>query len=300
MKSADTLLLINRSSGSAGQIDAACVQDVLDRGQMKVVSRAADSFPELKEMAKEAMSPAIRHLVIAGGDGTVSGFLPLALESELTYGVIPCGTANDFATSLGFDTESIEDAAARLVSGTVGHIDVGRVNGVPFLNAVGIGLGSQITNELDDEEKQNLGVLAYGKKLWEAVNDRHDQLSLTLSCDGETHREKVLQITVTNGIRYGGGMMAPDGAALDDGRLHVVTIDPGRLLLLIGLLPRFLTGRLRGTSRVNVRQGKKIHIDVHKTIDVTADGEIVTDTPCELSVEPRALRVLLPADAAGG
>lgn len=297
MTDADTLLVFNSSSGRAGEVDLEAVQAILERGDMKIAALSAGDFAALERKARDAMSPSVQRIIVAGGDGTVSGFLPLALEAGVILGVIPCGTANDFATSLGIDAESFEDVAARLASGGTRYVDVGVVDGEPFLNAVGIGLGSRITNELDDDEKQQLGVLAYGKKLWETVRDRRRQLSLALTCDGDTDKENVLQITVTNGLRYGGGMMAPDGAALDDGWLHVVTVKPGRLLALIGLLPRFLTGRLRGTRRVKVRRAEHIVIDVHKKMDVTADGEIVTTTPCELSVRHNALQVMWPAQA---
>src|SRR5690606_28051953 len=140
-------------------------------------------------------------------------------------------------------------------------VDVGVVNGTCFLNAVGIGIGPDINRNLDKESKSSLGVLAY---LVHAVRNlrRSRGMSAVIECDGAHHDLKSLQITIGNGIHYGGGMTIARGARLDDGILDVLSIPPqGFLSLLLkgpairagdaGRIDELQTFRDRKSTRLN-------------------------------------------------
>lgn len=302
MSEVDTLLIVNRSSGDACDLDVDAVSDILSRSGFNLRSYVGDDFEALEREAREAISPATRHLIVAGGDGSVSGFLGVVLEADLVMGIIPCGTANDFAKSIDVAQSTHEESAALLQPGSVRRVDVSEINGVPFMNAVGIGLGTTITKELDDEKKSRLGVLAYAKELWNAVT-RRKLLRMTLTLDGETEkrRHRIYQLTMINGMRYGGGLSAPSEAALDDGKLHVLAIGPQSLLQLIGLLPKILFGLLKGDGRrLRVWCCDGLTLKMRPRMDVTVDGEIRTTTPCEVKVRAGGLKVLVPADADSG
>lgn len=287
-----TLLLVNRSSRQGRELPIGTLKDALAAAGHETEIRAADNFPALRELAEEALARRIDRVVVAGGDGTVSGIAAMALDAGIPLGVIPCGTANDFAASLRIPAEP-GGALSAVLSGHTRSIDVGVVNGLPFLNAAGFGLGTTVTQTLEDEDKRRWGPVAYARCLRDAVS-RRKTLKVDITCDDRRYAEAVLQVTVTSGLHYGGGLSAPDDATLDDGVLHVLRVMPQSLVELFELLPAMLAGRFREVDRVLTDRGEAISIGTRHPIDVSVDGELLTKTPCKFSVRKKALTVFVP------
>lgn len=291
-----TLLLVNRSSRQGQELEIASLEGALGSPARPVNTVLADNFKELLDKARQSIAErAPGRIVVAGGDGTVSGFLDLALEADVPYGIIPCGTANDFARSVGIPLDS-EEAIAVVAAGHTRKVDVGFVNGISFLNAVGLGLGTRVTETLEQDSKKAWGTLAYAKCLREAVL-RRKSFTIRLHVDGKRSRERVLQVTVTNGERYGGGFSAPEGASVSDGCLHVLRVYPQSLLQLMLLFPQMLLGRFTQTERIGITACRNAQVDSRQRVAVSVDGELLTELPCEFSVRPKVLRVFAPVEA---
>lgn len=288
-----TMLLVNRSSRQGRELPIRTLKDALAEAGHECEIRAANDFPALKKLAEEALSRRIGQIIVAGGDGTVSGIAALALDADVPLGVIPCGTANDFAASLRIPAEPA-GALSAVIGGHTRRIDVGVVNGLMFLNAAGFGLGTTVTQSLDDEDKRRWGPVAYARCLRNAAS-RRKMLKVDISCDDRRYTETVLQVTVTNGLHYGGGLSAPADAALDDGVLHVLRVMPQSLVELVELLPAMLAGRFQQLDRVQVDRGETVSIGTRHPLDVSVDGELLTRTPCKFSVRKKALTVFVPA-----
>lgn len=116
-----------------------------------------------------------------------------------------------------------------------------------------------------------------------------------ITCDGRTARVRSLQITVGNGIHYGGGMTVAEDASLEDGQLDVVSIRPQGAwqILLQGLALR--SGKVEDAPRVDVFRGERVDVRTRGRLDATADGERVTQTPLECRIMRAALTVYAPA-----
>lgn len=290
-----TLLLVNQSSRQGQALEIAALEEALGSPAQPVSTVLADNYKGLLDKARQAIADrAPGRIVVAGGDGTVSGFLDLALEADVPYGIIPCGTANDFAKSVDIPVDS-EDAIAVVVAGHTRAVDVGFVNGISFLNAVGLGLGTQVTESLEQDSKKAWGTLAYAKCLREAVL-RRKSFTIGLTVDGRRSRERVLQVTVTNGERYGGGFSAPEGASVSDGCLHVLRVYPQSLMRLLLLFPQMLLGKFTETERIGITACENAQVYSRRKLAVSVDGELLTQLPCEFSVRPGALRVFTPAE----
>jgi len=230
-----TLLIVNRSSRAGRELDVDSVSDALSSSGHRVLVRQADEFNGLSQAVDADQVRDNDRLVVAGGDGAVSGLSRLAIENRIPYGVIPCATANDFASAIRMPDDPV--AAARCIAaGEIRHFDVGIINDVYFLNAIGFGIGTYVTKSLDAGDKKLLGPLAYAKSLRDAVARRRT-LSVNLEIAGVINTEKAWQVTVSNGLRYGGGIAAPSGANLHDGKLYAVRIMPQPLLSLLRHLP---------------------------------------------------------------
>src|SRR5205807_3975939 len=165
-------------------------------------------------------------LIAAGGDGTlnevVHGLMDLSDIARPVLGVVPLGTANDFATGCGIPHDP-EQALALCIQGTEVAIDVGKANEHWFLNAASIGFGAEITATTPLELKNLLGPVAYtvmGAIL--ATNLHHYQGKLTLP-DREIAGSGPVAIVV-NGRQAGGGVQVTPRACVDDGLLDVLAV----------------------------------------------------------------------------
>ncbi len=165
-------------------------------------------------------------LIAAGGDGTlnevVHGLMDLSEVARPVLGVVPLGTANDFATGCGIPHDP-EQALALCMEGTEVPVDVGKANEHWFLNAASIGFGAEITATTRPELKHLLGPAAYavmGAIL--AMNVHHYRGRVTLP-DREIAGSGPVAI-VGNGCQAGGGVQVAPRARIDDGLLDVLSV----------------------------------------------------------------------------
>ncbi len=233
----------------------------------------------------------VRRVLICGGDGTLNSALPALLSTGLPLGVLPCGTANDFARSLGIP--DLDAAIECVIAGDVQTVDVGVVNGHHFLNAAGIGLGPDINRNLDKATKRRFGVLGYLLQAFRQLRGNRG-IRLTIDCDSNRVTLRSIQLTIANGIHYGGGMTISQDARLDDGRLDVLCIRPQGLLRLLAYGPSMRSGKLVDDENIRTFSAREVGVSARRAVDVTADGELVTRTPARFHVLSRALKVFVP------
>jgi diacylglycerol kinase (ATP) len=234
----------------------------------------------------------VDRIVLGGGDGTINLALDAVLESDLPLGILPLGTANDLARSLEIPSD-IDGALDVILAGRTRRIDVGRANDVSFINAIGMGLGPRMTRQMDGEIKANYGVFAYLIGVARALRgEKH--FDAVLRTDKVEHRHACLQITVANGIHYGGGMTIAYDAKLDDGLLDAIMVRrQGRLSLLRDAL-RLRSGDTHAADTITHVRCSALTIETESPLEVTADGEFLTSTPVTCSSRPGVLTVYAP------
>lgn len=237
-------------------------------------------------------------VILGGGDGTLSGLIEPVLASRLPMAVLPMGTANDLARSLGLPPDELQ-AAEVIATGVVHRIDLGRVNGHYFFNAASIGIGVEVNRRLSKGIKGRWGVLSYARGL-AGVARRARPFRAEIVCDGERRSVRSLQILVGNGRYYGGGMTVDAGAAIDDQRLDVISVPPRPPLRLLRLLPALRRGEHQRHEDLDVTHGRWVEVRTHRPRSVSADGETVTCTPARFEVVGGCLPVYVHADAAEG
>lgn len=288
-----TLLCINRRSRSGSAECGTFVEKLQELGPVLVYETSAEK--PLTEIV-EAHRGQIDRLVVGGGDGTLNRALPAIMEADVPLGVLPLGTANDFARSLNLPTDPC-DALDVVLAGHTCKVGVGHVNGHPFLNAVGVGLGPELTRRMDYEKKQRLGVLAYLSSLIEALGSRKRRRA-AITVDGVCERKKFMQITVANGIHYGGGLTISEDAELNDGMLNVLCIEPQSALELFTKFVTLRWGSMRGgQEKMALYRGAEVEVRTLHKSEVTADGELLTHTPVKCHSQRDALDVFAPAES---
>ncbi|MEX2499365.1 MAG: lipid kinase [Wenzhouxiangellaceae bacterium] len=261
------------------------------RDQGKVVERRPERAQDLPDLIRRH-GPEVDRVVLGGGDGTVNLALDALLEVERPLGLLPLGTANDLARSLEIPQE-LEKAVAVILSGNLRKVDVAFANEVSFINAIGMGLGPQMTREMDSETKSNWGMLAYMIGMARAFREpRH--FNATIRVDGREETYDCVQITVANGIHYGGGMTIVDDAKLDDGQLDVLIVRKQSRLSLLGSIDRMRSGHTRAADNMWHFRCSELSITTDPVIEVTFDGEFLGRTPLHCTVRRHALRIYAP------
>lgn len=231
-------------------------------------------------------------VIIGGGDGTLNAAADALVETQLPLGILPLGTANDLARTLGIP-DSLPEACKIIAQGQLRRIDLGWVNGKHFFNVASMGLSVQITERLTKETKRRWGVFAYAitalQALWKARPFRAE-----IRIEGESIRVKTVQIAVGNGRYYGGGMAVAHDATIDDRRLDLYSLELKHWWQIIALLPAMRGGRHTDFPGVRALRGQEIQVYTNKPRPINTDGEITTHTPADFRVIPQALAVLVP------
>lgn len=231
-------------------------------------------------------------LIVAGGDGTVRAQAGTCIETSCRLGVLPTGTGNDFARGLNIPLEP-DAACANLATGEIQRVDVGLLNDEIFLNVAHIGLGSEISAQIEGADKHWWGRFAYARTLVNQLR-RIRGFHARIECADEVIEGRWLQITVANGRSFGGGQHFFD-ASPTDGELDLLAVRPRPLLRLFLV---WLLAHVRGTTPTDEaifrRRGKRFKIMGDSRREVTADGETLAHLPVRFGIRAAALRVVVP------
>jgi lipid kinase YegS len=269
-------VIVNGRAALDPQLHTAVAQ-VRERGH-RVEVRVTWEPGDAQRFAAEAAQTGIDTIVAAGGDGTlhevVNGVVAADRSVSCALGVLPLGTANDFATACGIPTSDRLDALVSIAEGTPTPIDIGRLGEHVFINVASGGFGTQVTVETPPEIKRLLGAAAYfltGLRYMTDLQARHARLvAPEFTWEGAFYA-----LAVGNGRRAGGGFHICPRALLDDGLLDVVIIPDmprARLLTLLGDLRR---GTHLDDPRVIYLQVPWLKIEASEPLQINLDGEPV-------------------------
>jgi lipid kinase YegS len=234
-------------------------------------------------------------LIAAGGDGTlnevVHGLMDLSRAARPALGVVPLGTANDFATGCGIPHDP-EQALALCMEGNKVPIDVGKANEHWFLNAASSGFGAEVTATTPPELKRLLGPAAYavmGAIL--ATNLHHYQGRLTLPDRGIAGRGPVA--IIGNGRQTGGGVQVAPRARIDDGLLDILAVREIPALALL-TAARELQELSPDGEYISYWQTPWAEVYTEEEIPVNLDGEPVRFSSVRYEAVPKAIRLIVP------
>lgn len=231
-------------------------------------------------------------VIVGGGDGTLNAAIEGLVDTRLPLGILPMGTANDLARTLGIPTALLA-ACEVIANGKLQAIDLGWVNGKHFFNVASLGLSVRITQKLSREVKQRWGVFAYAiaaiQTLYHSV-----PFAAEIEVDGQKTKVKTVQIAVGNGRYYGGGMTIAQDASIDDERLDLYSLEIDHWWQMIPLLPAMRAGNHASWTWVRSLHGKEIEVKTRHAHPINTDGEITTATPAKFRVIPKAVSVLVP------
>ncbi|MFB8787974.1 MAG: lipid kinase [Potamolinea sp.] len=284
------LLLVNRHSRQGNKALQEIISELESLG-VEVFEESTEKPQHLPEIIRSYQDRADL-VIIGGGDGTLNAAIEGLVDTNLPLGILPLGTANDLARTLGIP-QSIPEACQIIANGNSRRIDLGKVNHKHFFNVASLGLSVQITNQLDKKAKRRWGVLAYALTAIQVVwktRPFNAQICMGEDCI----HVKTVQIAVGNGRYYGGGMAVADDAAINDQRLDLYSLECDRWWQILLLLPAIWRGKHSNWPGVRTLEGTEFEISTKRPYPINADGEIVTYTPAKFQLIPKAVAVFVP------
>jgi diacylglycerol kinase (ATP) len=298
---ARAVLVVNTSSRSGAQALDAARAGLARAGLLdvrEVIVRRGDDVGAAMEMAL-THDPEV--LVVGGGDGTVACAAGRIAQSQVVLGVLPTGTANDFARTLGIPSD-VQAAVETLISGQVVDVDLGRVNDHAFLNVASLGLSVGVTQHLRPALKKRLGALAYPVATLQAYR-HHKPFTCRFEFPDGDHAslevDDLLQVAVGNGVHYGGGNTVAPRASIDDHLLDVYAIRQGRLRDHVSIARLLKDGSFVEHERVLHLTTRCVQVLTEEPALVNADGELSATTPATFAVQRNALHLIVPRSSSG-
>lgn len=220
-----------------------------------------------------------KYILIAGGDGTVDSVVNYIKEKNinLPLGIIPVGTANDFAKFIGMPMD-VEEACKQILESEPQSVDIGKVNDKYFINVASAGLFTDISQKTDTTLKNNLGKLAYYVKGIEQIPNFRS-IKVTVTSSEVDYNGDMYLVLVFNG-QTAGNLNLAYKAEVDDGMLDVIIIQAGMLRDLIPLFISMLRGdHLEEVTNLLYFKTNKLHIECDEDILTDIDGERGPDFP---------------------
>lgn len=273
------------------------IEPALERLRAAGIHVIAETFSGADEVVTDILRRAEEAdaIVLCGGDGTLNRAAPAVLQTGLPMGILPMGTANDLARTLGIP-DDLEAAADLIAKGGLRAIDIGLVNDHPFFNVASIGLSVDLARGLTPDLKRRWGRLGYAVSGLKVLAKAR-RFSAWITEGEDTIRTKTLQIAIGNGVHYGGGNVVEESAEIDDGHLDLYSLEMRNVWKLALGMRTFRSGSHGAWTDVRTLRGREFEIVTRTPREVNADGELVTTTPARFRQMRRAIRVFAPPEA---
>ncbi|TWU02006.1 diacylglycerol/lipid kinase family protein [Neorhodopirellula pilleata] len=241
-------------------------------------------------------------VIAAGGDGTVNAvvnaMMKIDIASRPNLAVIPLGTANDFAGTLGISDE-INLAVAEMRHSEPIRMDVVKVFAENyqrwFANVAAGGNCVRVSEEMTDEIKQRWGALSYVRGAISVLADMNSY-RVRIDIDGDQIEMDSWAILIANGRTNAGRIEVAPLASTDDGLLDVVLIKDGNVMDMVEIVAGNLSGSFEQCDQVIYRQAKCVELQSSPPMRFTMDGEIVDEEPIRFCIEPAAIAMYVGRD----
>jgi diacylglycerol kinase (ATP) len=231
-------------------------------------------------------------IIAAGGDGTVLRVLPLVVNNGKNLGIIPCGTANLFAASLGIPN-NLKKALDIIISGETALVDIGKAGNRYFSLRVGVGFDADIINNSNSWLKNKIGYFAY------FINGLYSALRLSrknyrLIIDGKEMEVNANSIIIANsGNMFKKFFTVSPKGSLNDGKLDIFIPMAKNFRDFLEIFLQILLNKHKDSSKVIYNQAKSIIIEnLTEKFHIDGEGYLVNSTT-SIHIIPCAVRVMV-------
>jgi len=255
-------------------------------------------------LARQAAEEGYKLVIAAGGDGTVheviNGLMQVPLEVRPRLGIVPLGSGNDFAHTLGIPRDPAE-ALKKVFTGKpmridLGRFDIGRSEPEYFDNTFGMGFDATVT--IRTRRLTILrGFMMYLVAVLQTIALNHEAPKMKIETDSGSWEEETIMFVVCNGPREGGGFSVAPGAVVNDGILNYASVCHVSRLMMLRLIPEVMNGTHGRFKQVRMGQLHRLQLQSERPITIHADGEVICGfgmDVCKVSTEivPGALELI--------
>ena len=291
-KGTSAYLILNPAAGNAAALLGSLTRAARERG---IRVRVLEPGEDATLAALAAVEDGAASLAVAGGDGSVAAVAAVAVERNLPLAVVPTGTLNHFARDLGLDlARPLRALDAFASSHHERRVDVGRINGRPFINNVSLGVYAEMLGD-PGYRQDKLGVAQ--AKLQAAFSDPQLRRALRITPPEEVPLESVVAMVVSNNpYEFARWDRLGQRHRLDTGTLQISVLDASTLDELERLIAGTLLGAIEFRPALRHWTSERLETGIlGEVVRAGVDGEPITlEAPLRFSVDPGALRVLVP------
>jgi len=295
-RSVKPYIIVNPIAGSLVNRDGLLKQlRRLKPGKLRLTQRPG----EAETYARDAIRAGCDYVIAAGGDGTlnevINGIAAPHHVPGVCVGIVPLGTANDFARSIGLPA-SVEDNIDILRAKQTDPIDLVRVTSDRtryFVNVSAGGFSGLVDEKLTPEIKSTWGPLAYLRSAAAALPELHAYQTSIVFDDVERLMIELYNVVVANGQFVAGGLPIARQADLRDGLLDVVLVPKRPPAKMVLLAAEMLLGNHLSSNAVIFRRAKKISVRSQPGMWFNVDGELVGNEPAIFQIVPRGLEFVI-------
>lgn len=228
--------------------------------------------------------------IAVGGDGTVNHVAKTILNTNITLGIVPIGSGNGLARSLGLSMK-IEEVVKQIAEGKTALIDSGSVNDIPFFCTSGIGFDAHIGNLFATSVKR--GLQSYVKITFRELF-AYRAKTYTINFNGQSIQRKAFLITVANAGQYGNDFYIAPQANMQDGLFHVVILKPFNAFSVFGILIKILSRKANLSSSIETYVTDKLSISRDQSDSIHFDGEpAMADKVVRYENKKQSLKVIV-------
>ena len=247
------------------------------------------------EIAGNAATRQVPLIAVIGGDGTINEVVQSIQGTDTRLAIIPGGTGNDLARSLGIPLHHAK-AVATMARGKVISMDIGHEQGRDFSCLVALGFPVDVIRHTNQKQRLLGGSLAILSSVWQTIRElqvHHFQVQLD---DNKPFALEACGIFVLNTPCAGGGFRFSPQANITDGLLDILIIGPVTTWDLLTALPKAYKGKHLAHPAVSLHRAGKVSIRTVDPLLKMYDGEIIGRAPITATVKPKALRVIAPVE----
>ncbi|MCI4590147.1 diacylglycerol kinase [Sphingobium sp. BYY-5] len=287
------ILVVNAHSRRGQDMFTQAKEKLTAAGVDLIAAHAVDDPDQMAATVRDAVESGAPMVIVGGGDGSMSGTVDELVGKDCVFGVLPLGTANSFARTLGLPLD-LDGAVQAIATGRRRRVDLGMIDRDYFVNSASLGLSPMIGQTVPHKLKRYLGRIGY--LLW-AVKCSVGFRAFRLTIDDGVKERRIwsTEVRILNGS-YHGGVQLSDHADVDTGEIVIqAVVGRSHARLAWDWYAKFFKLRDRN-AHTEEFHGKSFHLDTKPRQRISIDGEVLAKTPVTVKIAAGAVEVAAPVE----